>query len=116
VVGLLGSATISFGVTGDNALTVTSSDYIVTDVVVTSASISLTTATAGVFNTAGGVGTIAADQVLTALTGATKFLDMTLSGVGITDRQTAGQLQIRCGTPQGAAATAEFYVYGRKFD
>ena len=115
--GLLGSVSVDLNVGAtDTPVVISSNDYIVTAVVATSASINLTVATAGVFNAVGGVGTIAADQVLTALTGATKFFDMTLSGVGITDRQTPGQLQIRCGTPQGAAATAEFYVYGRKFD
>lgn len=117
VVGLLGSATISFGVTGDNALTVTSSDYIVTDVVVTYSTASLATATAGVFNAVGGGAgnTIAADQSLAALTSAIKFLNLTLSGIGITDRITTNQLQVRVGTAQ-VGESAEFYVYGRKFD
>lgn len=116
-VGLLGSATISFGVTGDNALTVTSSDYIVTDVVVTYSTASLATATAGVFNAVGGGAgnTIAADQSLAALTSAIKFLNLTLSGIGITDRITTNQLQVRVGTAQ-VGESAEFYVYGRKFD
>jgi len=116
--GLLGSVTgvnLNLGAT-DTPITITSANYIVTSVVVTNASINLTTATAGIFNAGGGVGIIAADQALTALTAAINFRNLTLSGVGITDRQTAGQLQVRCGTPQGAAATADFYIFGQKFD
>jgi hypothetical protein len=59
---------------------------------------------------------LAADQVLTALTASTKFLDATLGGVALTDLQTAATLYARCGTPQGVAATADFYVFGRRLD
>ena len=116
--GLLGSVTgvnLNVGAT-DTPITMVSANYIVTSVIVTNASINLTTATAGVFNAAAGVGALAADQVLTALTASTKFLDATLGGVALTDLQTAATLYARCGTPQGAAATADFYVFGRRFD
>ena len=116
--GLLGSVTgvdLNIGAT-DTPITMVSANYIVTSVIVTNASINLTTATAGVFNAAAGVGALAADQVLTALTASTKFLDATLGGVALTDLQTAATLYARCGTPQGAAATADFYVFGRRLD
>jgi hypothetical protein len=116
--GLLGSVTgvdLNVGAT-DTPITMVSANYIVTSVIVTNASINLTTATAGVFNAAAGAGPLAADQVLTALTASTKFLDATLGGVALTDLQTAATLYARCGTPQGAAATADFYVFGRRFD
>ena len=116
--GLLGSVTgvnLNVGAT-DTPITMVSANYIVTSVIVTNASINLTTATAGVFNAAAGVGALAADQVLTALTASTKFLDATLGGVALTDLQTAATLYARCGTPQGAAATADFYVFGRRLD
>jgi hypothetical protein len=116
--GLLGSVTgvnLNVGAT-DTPITMVSANYIVTSVIVTNASINLTTATAGVFNAAAGVGPLAADQVLTALTASTKFLDATLGGVALTDLQTAATLYARCGTPQGAAATADFYVFGRRLD
>ena len=116
--GLLGSVTgvnLNVGAT-DTPITMVSANYIVTSVIVTNASINLTTATAGVFNAAAGVGALAADQVLTALTASTKFLDATLVGVALTDLQTAATLYARCGTPQGAAATADFYVFGRRLD
>ena len=117
-IGLLGSLTsvdLNSAAT-DNAVTMLSTNYIVTHVVVTNASTSLTTATAGLFNAAGGSGTICADQALSALTAAIKFHELTISGVGSTDRQTAAQLQFRCGSAQGAAATCDVYVYGRKLD
>ena len=116
--GLLGSVTgvnLNVGAT-DTPITMVSANYIVTSVIVTNASINLTTATAGVFNAAAGAGPLAADQVLTALTASTKFLDATLGGVALTDLQTAATLYARCGTPQGAAATADFYVFGRRLD
>jgi hypothetical protein len=116
--GLLGSVTgvnLNVGAT-DTPITMVSANYIVTSVIVTNASINLTTATSGVFNAAAGVGALAADQVLTALTTSTKFLDATLGGVALTDLQTAATLYARCGTPQGAAATADFYVFGRRLD
>ena len=116
--GLLGSVTgvlLDVGAT-DTPITMVSANYIVTSVIVTNASINLTTATAGVFNAAAGAGPLAADQVLTALTASTKFLDATLGGVALTDLQTAATLYARCGTPQGVAATADFYVFGRRLD
>ena len=116
--GLLGSVTgvdLNIGAT-DTPITMVSANYIVTSVIVTNASINLTTATAGVFNAAAGAGPLEADQVLTALTASTKFLDATLGGVALTDLQTAATLYARCGTPQGAAATADFYVFGRRLD
>ena len=116
--GLLGSVTgVNLNVCAtDTPITMVSANYIVTSVIVTNASINLTTATAGVFNAAAGAGPLAADQVLTALTASTKFLDATLGGVALTDLQTAATLYARCGTPQGAAATADFYVFGRRLD
>lgn len=116
--GLLGSVTgvdLNTGAT-DTPVTMLSANYIVRRVVATNASINLTAATAGVFNTAGGVGTIAADQALATLTAAGLFMDLVLSAPGTTTRQTAAQLFVRCGTPQGAAATADFYIFGEKLD
>jgi len=53
---------------------------------VENASISMTTATAGLFTAAGGAGTtIAADQALAALTASSKILDLTLQAVTGTD-------------------------------
>lgn len=103
--------------TTDNALTVEATRYRIDKVTFDNASLNLTTATAGVFSAAGGGGTvIAADQVLSALTASTKYKDLTLdAGVG-TDVLTAGTIYARCGTAQGAAATANVFVWGWVLD
>ena len=114
--GLLGSLTavnLNTGAT-DNVLAITATRFRVTAVVIEAASISLTTATAGLFSGAGGVGTIAADQALAACTSSTKWLALTLSGVGLTDIFT-GSVYFRVGTPQGVAATANVWVFGDDF-
>jgi hypothetical protein len=114
--GLLGTKTsVDMNVAGDNTITMPSGRYIIDKIVVDNASISLTTATGGVFTAVGGGGvTLAADQVLTALTASTKFVDLTLQAVVGTDTRTEGTLYFRVGTPQGAAATADFFIYGWK--
>lgn len=101
----------------DNAISVEATRYRVDKVTFDNASINLTTATAGVFTGAGGGGTvIAADQALTALNASTKFDDLTLdAGIG-TDVLTAGTIYARCGTAQGAAATANVFVWGWVLD
>ena len=97
----------------DNAITMLSSRYIVDKIVVENASISLTTATAGVFPEAAGAGTaLAVDQALSALTASTKYSALTLAaGVG-TDVNTAATLYFRVGTAQGAAATVSAWIVG----
>lgn len=114
--GLLGRLTgvsVNPAVPGtDTLVPIASSRYVVRRIVLEGASISLTTATAGVFTAAGGIGTVAADQALTALTGANKFLDLTLSSIGITDVLTGANLYFRVNTPQGAAATVNVFIYG----
>lgn len=113
--GLLGSLTaVDLNVaTSDNALTVESTRYRIDKLVVDNGSISLTTATAGLFTAAGGGGTtLAADQALSALTASAKFDDLTLEAVCGTDVQTAATLYFRVGTPQGAAATCNVWLFG----
>lgn len=101
----------------DNAITVEASRYRIDRITVDNASINLTLATAGVFTAAGGGGTtVAADQVLSALTATTKFDDLTLdAGVG-TDVLTSATIYARCGTAQGAAATCDLRVFGWRYD
>lgn len=99
--------------TSDNAMTIESTRYRIDKLVVDNGSISLTTATAGLFTAAGGAGvTLAADQALSALTATTKFDDLSLEAVCGTDVQTAGTLYFRVGTPQGAAATCNAWLFG----
>lgn len=117
--GILGSATaVDLNVANsDNAITMLSARYIIDKVTVDNASVNLTAATSGVFTSVGGGGTtIAADQVLSALTASTKFKDLTLQAVAGTDVFTAGTIYYRVGTQQGSAATANVRVWGYKLD
>lgn len=103
--------------TTDNAMTVESARYRVDKIVVENASVSLTTATLGVFSAVGGGGVAyASDQALAALTAAAKYLDLTLGGALASDLQTAGTIYARVGAAQGAPATANVWLYGWKFD
>jgi len=105
---------INANVTGDTVLpVVNSSSYSVKFVVFTNASISLTTAAAGVFTApaAGGTG-IVANAALSALTGSTVVSQRTVAS---TAAQTGQNLYVNVGTAQGAAATFDVYVYGYDF-
>lgn len=112
--GLLAQATaVDMNAVADTALAINSSKYVITEIVVNNASISLTTATAGLFTAAGGGGTtLAADQVVSALTSSAKFFALTNAAVLGTDVRTEGTLYFRVGTAQGAAATANVSIFG----
>lgn len=114
--GLLGSLTAAdFNVVTDQAITMSSTKYRITDIVVKGASVNMTTAQGGVYNAVGKPGggvLVAAGQVYTALSAATKFVALTLAGVALTDVQTAGFVYLSLSTPQGVAATADVYVFG----
>lgn len=101
--------------TSDQAITIASASYIITAIVVTNASVNLTTAAGGVYTAAakGGTAVVAAGQVYSALTAATKQLALTLND---TDRRTVSTLYLSLTTGQGSAATADVYVYGRPLD
>ena len=101
----------------DNAISVEGATYRIDKVMIVNGSVSLTTATAGVFTAAGGLGTVVSpDQSLAALTASTKYKDLTLdAGIG-TDVLTASTLYIRNGTAQGSAATADFFILGWRLD
>ncbi len=111
----------NMNVTTDQAITVVDvadypgAAYIVEFIVVTNASISLTTAAGGFYTAAskGGSAIVAAGQVYSALTAATKFIKATLAGTALTDRLTGATLYLSLTTGQGAAATADVYVFGR---
>jgi len=112
---LLGSLIgANMNVTTDQKITIKGNPakYIVRGIVVTNASISLTTAAGGVYNAAskGGTALVANTQVYSALTAATKFVDLTMAAVA--DIQTAANVYLSLTTAQGAAATADVYVYG----
>ena len=101
--------------TGDQAVLPiqNTTNYSVSNVVFTNASISLTTAAAGLFtaSAAGGTG-IVANAALSALTGPTVVSQRTVAS---TATQSAQNLYLNVGTAQGAAATMDIYVYGYDF-
>jgi hypothetical protein len=93
------------------------SKFILRRIVVTNASISLTTAAGGVYTAAskGGTAVVASSQAYSSLTASTLFLDLTLSATGsasTTVKSSIPNLYLSLTTAQGAAATADVYVYG----
>jgi len=113
---LLGVVTgVNVNGTGDQAVIAinNSTNYSVSNVVFTNASISLTTAAAGVFTAPSAGGTaIVSNAALSALTGSTVVSQRT---VATTATQTAQNLYVNVGTAQGAVATMDVYVYGYDF-
>ena len=93
------------------------SKFLLRRIVVTNASISLTTAAGGVYTAAskGGTAVVAAAQAYSSLTTSALFLDLTLSATGsasTTVKSNIPNLYLSLTTAQGAAATADVYVYG----
>jgi hypothetical protein len=91
--------------------------YRVTKITCTNASTSLTTAAGGVYTQASKAGTpmVAATQVYTALTGSTLAVDLTLAATPAATfySSSANPPILSLTTAQGAAATADCYVYGQ---
>jgi hypothetical protein len=113
---LLAVATgVNVNSTGDQATLAinNASSYSVSNVVFTNASISLTTAAAGLFTApaAGGTGLVA-NAALSALSASTVVSQRTVASTAL---QTAQNLYLNVGTAQGAAATLDVYVYGYDF-
>lgn len=111
----------NFNSTSDQAIPIApqASLFIVTNIIVKNASISLTTAVGGIYTAASKSGAIVANtQVYSALTAANKFVALTLAGTSLTDVYDAAtntNFYLSLTTAQGAAATADVYVYGRLF-
>jgi len=105
---------VNANATGDTVLPINNStSYSVSNVIFTNASISLTTAAAGVFTAPSAGGTaIVANAALSALTGSTVVSQRTVAS---TAAQTGQNLYVNVGTAQGAAATFDVYVYGYDF-
>lgn len=81
-------------------------------------SISLTTAVGGVYTAAakGGTAIVANTQVYTGLAGAaTDLARLTVAAAGNNSVFTAATLYLALTTAQGAAATADIYVFGRLY-
>ena len=113
---LLAVATgVNVNSTGDQATLAinNASSYSVSNVVFTNASISLSSAAAGLFTapSAGGTGLVA-NAALSALTASTVVSQRTVASTAL---QTAQNLYLNVGTAQGAAATMDVYVYGYDF-
>ena len=90
--------------------------YIIRRIVATNASTSLTTAAGGIYPAVskGGTAIVAAGQAYSGLTASGKFVDLTVAS-GYTsggDVLTVKSIYLSLTTPQGAAATADIYVYG----
>ena len=104
----------NFNDTGDQAIPIPYAKYIIRQVVVTNASTSLTLAAGGVYSATskGGTTIVAAAQVYTALTAASKWIDLTLAAGPTTDTLTSATIYLSLTTGQGGAATADCYVYG----
>ena len=106
---------VNVNATGDQAVLpiINSSNYSIANVVFTNASVSLSSAAAGLFTapTAGGTGVVA-NAALSALTGSTVVSQRTVASTAI---QSGQNLYLNVGTAQGAAATMDVYVYGYDF-
>ena len=116
--GLLGSlSSANMNLAGDVTVTITANRYRVTAMVVENgvAGVSLNTATAGLFSSAGGIGTIVADQSLAAITGADMFKETAVSSIGLTNIFTGASLYFRIGTPQGVAAVSNIWIFGEDY-
>jgi hypothetical protein len=87
-------------------------NFLIERIRVVNASVSLTTAAGGIYTAAskGGNAIVAASQAYLALTGSSLGLDATLAAVGA-GLQTATPI-LSLTTAQGAAATADFYIFG----
>lgn len=102
---------INLNALGDTVLPVVdSARYSVLYVILTTASISLTTAAAGLFTAPGAGGTaIVANAALSGATGPTVVSQRTVAS---TAAATAQNLYWNVATAQGSAATGDVYVYG----
>jgi hypothetical protein len=109
---LLASAQgVNLNSVGDTVANVlNSSSYSVQDIIVANASVDLTTAELAVRTGAGGTGT--AVKTAYALTGNSASDKVVVTAADDTDALTGDVLYIRCTTAQGAAATADVYIYG----
>jgi hypothetical protein len=115
--GLLGSLIgADFNSTSDQAITIASgiTKYVIRRIVVVNASISLTTASGGVYGAAAksAPNIVANTQVYSALTAAAKFIDLTLTALCGTDVFTQAALYFSLSVAQGSAATGDCFVYG----
>jgi len=106
---------VNINASGDTVMPIiNSNNYSVYQVIVTNASISLTTATAAVYTAPAKQGTaiVAAATALSGNTGSTVVNPLTVASTNTLSGQ---NLYFNVATPQGAAATADVYIYGYDF-
>jgi hypothetical protein len=107
---------LNVNATGDTQIQIINlpTTYSVFQVVLTNASISLTTAAAGLFTAPSAGGTaIVANAALSGLTGSTVVSQRTVASTAALTSQP--YLYFNVGTAQGAAATVDLYIYGFDF-
>lgn len=116
VIGKLASADMNS--TGDQAIRMNCSRYVIRRICVLNTSTSLTLAVGGIYTATskGGSAVVAASQVYSGLTGSTKFLDLTLAAIATTDVRTEANLYLSLTVAQGGAATADCYILGDCLD
>jgi S-formylglutathione hydrolase FrmB len=110
---LLASAqSVNLNAVGDTVATLLndSGNVSVQSIIVANASISLTTAELAVYSGPGATGT--AIKTAYALSGNTSSAKVVVTAATSTDAVDVSQLFIRCTTAQGAAATADVFIYG----
>lgn len=102
---------VNVNVLGDTVLPIlNTTGYSVSNVIFTNASVSLTTAAAGLFTSPNAGGTaIVANAALSALSAASVVSQRTVAS---TAAQAGQNLYLNVGTAQGAAATCDVFVYG----
>jgi hypothetical protein len=109
---LIASAqTVNLNAVGDTLAPIfAAGDVSVQSIIVTNASISLTTAQLAVYTGPGATGTTVKSAY--ALSGNTSSATVVVTAATSTDAITSGNLYIRNTTAQGAAATADVFIYG----
>ena len=102
---------VNVNATGDTVLPIINTDrYGVSNVIFTNASVSLTTAAAGLFTAPSAGGTaIVSNAALSAMTSASVVSQRTVASTAAISGQ---NLYVNVGTAQGAAATMDVFVYG----
>lgn len=118
---VLGYLNCTFNSTSDQAIALPDdiNVFCLTRIIITNASISLTTAAGGFYpeSAKGGTPIVANTQVYTSLTAAAKLLNATLASYGSTTRFDASNvpdwaIYLSLTTGQGASATADCYLVG----
>jgi len=117
LIGILKS--VNFNITTDQAIPITLvggyTNYRINDIVMINASTALTTAVGGIYPTTskGGTPYVAASQTYTTVnSGVSAFLSLTKTNIGGLATHNDPILYFSLTTAQGAAATADIYVFG----